>query len=234
MRVLVVDNYAGSQLGLVGTALDEAGAILDRRAPWRGEPLPDDPAGHDALVVMGGPQSALDDADHPYLPRAAALARAFAAADKAVLGVCLGSQVIARGLGATNILGRPIEFGWAEVTPTPAGRDDPMVAALGTGAPIFHWHTDTYTLPPGAVRLASSDLTAVQAYRVGARVYGIQFHFEASRAVVDDWTVEWADWFSAHMPDWPERRGAEAERHGATADRVGLDLARRWVRLARS
>ena len=74
------------------------------------------------LVVLGGAQSAVDDADHPYLPKLAALTRIFGHAGKAVLGICLGAQVVARGHGARNILGRPIEFGWRQVRPTDEGR----------------------------------------------------------------------------------------------------------------
>jgi GMP synthase-like glutamine amidotransferase len=81
------------------------------------------------------------------LPQEAELARSFGDAGKAVLGICLGAQLIARGFGAENVLGRPIEFGWRPVRPTEEGRLDPVVSALGEGAPVFHWHLDTFTLP---------------------------------------------------------------------------------------
>ena len=150
MRVLVIENYFGTTLGQVGAALDEAGITTDIRRVWNGSVLPDGPNGYDGLVVLGGEQSAVDDAEHPYLPRVAALTKAFGEADKAVLGICLGAQLVARGHGARNILGRPIEFGWQKVVPTEAGRRDPVLSALGEGAPLFHWHLDTFTLPPGA------------------------------------------------------------------------------------
>ena len=159
MRVLVIENYFGTTLGQVGAALDEAGVTTDIRRVWDGGRLPPGPHGYDGLVVLGGEQSAVDDAEHPYLPRVAALTKAFGEADKAVLGICLGAQLVARGHGATNILGRPIEFGWQKVAPTEAGRDDPVLSALGDGAPLFHWHLDTFTLPPGATHLATSAMT---------------------------------------------------------------------------
>jgi putative intracellular protease/amidase len=135
MRILVVDNYPKTSLGLIGRALDEAGATVDLRIMHQGGALPDDPGEHDGMVLLGGGQNALADAEHPYLPRLAALTRAFGEADKAVLGVCLGSQLVARGHGATNIIGRPIEFGWKTVRPTAEAASDPVLSALGDGAP---------------------------------------------------------------------------------------------------
>jgi len=233
MRVLAVENFVGTPLGLVGNALAEAGANVDLRKPYRGEPLPETPAGYDGIVVLGGEQSALDDADHPYLPRLAALTRAFTAADVPVLGICLGSQLVARGAGAENILGRPVEFGWHEVTPTAAGRADPLIASLGEGAPVFHWHLDTFTLPPGAVHLAESAETPIQAFRIGRATYGVQFHFEADRKLVEQWSADFAPVIATYAPDWQRERPALAARYGARADAVGAAIARAWVVLVR-
>ncbi len=233
MRILVIENYPGTTPGQVGAALDEAGIAFEIRRVWDGAALPRSPNGHDALVVLGGEQSALDDADHPYLPRVAALTRAFGEADKAVLGICLGAQLVARGHGATNILGRPLEFGWHPVQPTAAGRDDPVLSELGEGAPQFHWHLDTFTLPPGATHLASSAMTGMQAFRIGRAVYGIQFHLEADRPLVRHWNREFAEIIAEETPDWPARHPTEEARHGEKADSVGLALARAWVTLIR-
>src|SRR5262245_22428840 len=118
MHVLVVQNYRDTGLGQVGRALAEVGATIDLRQAYLGDPLPPDAAAHDALVVLGGDQDALADDTHPYLPALARLTKSFGDADKAVLGICLGSQLVARGYGAENLLGRTPEFGWHEVTRT--------------------------------------------------------------------------------------------------------------------
>ncbi len=233
MRVLVIENYSGTPLGQVGRALTEAGAALDIRRAFAGDPLPEDEAAHDGVVILGGGQNARDDEASPFLPAVAALSRKFGEADKAVLGICLGSQLVARAYGGENILGRPIEFGWHDVRPTAAGRADPLIAALANGSPIFHWHEDTFTLPPGAIHLASSDMTEFQAYRIGRAVYGIQFHFEADRALVTGWNGLFADEIAAHTADWSDRFPVDAARHGAAADATGLEIARRWVALIR-
>ncbi len=231
MRVLVIENYPSTPLGIVADALSEAGVAVDSRRADLGAPVPGDPDGFAGLVVLGGAQSAVDDADHPYLPAVARLTRQFGEAGKPVLGICLGAQLVARGHGAANLLGRPVEFGWREVRPTAAGRRDPLLSVIGDGAPVFHWHTDTFTLPPGAVHLAENDMTAIQAFRIGRATYGLQFHCEADRKLVDGWSRNLAAEIADCAPDWPDRRAADAARFGAAADATGLAIARAWVAL---
>lgn len=229
MRILVIENYPKTTLGLVGHALSETAAEIQIVRTHLGDGLPATHENFDALIMLGGAQDALDDVNHPYLKHEAALARAFGEADKAVLGICLGSQILARAHGAKNILGRPIEFGWHEVRTTEAGRADPVLKAMGRAAPIFHWHLDTFTLPPGAVHLATSVQTEMQAFRIGRASYGIQFHFEAGREVVADWTRDFSEEIDVYAPDWPGRLAAEIKKHGAAAEAAGLALARAWI-----
>lgn len=151
-----------------------------------------------------------------------------------MLGICLGSQIIARAYGGENILSRPVEFGYRPVSPLPEAAADPVLSALSAPTPTFHWHQDTVTLPPGAIRLAESAMTPIQAFRVGAKVYAVQFHFEASRMLVADWTVKFADHIAPHTPDWKDRAPAAIEADGPAADALGRELARRWVALVRA
>jgi GMP synthase-like glutamine amidotransferase len=234
MRVLIIENFQGTPPGLIGRELERAGITCELRRAFAGEPVPDTPDGYAGLVVLGGAQSALDDNDHPYLPRLAALTRKFGEADKAVLGICLGAQLVARGHGARNILGLPVEFGWLEVRPTAVGRLDPLIAALGEAAPLFHWHADTFTLPEGALHLATSAMTPHQAFRIGRAVYGVQFHCEADRALVDTWTHDFAETIADYAPEWPARHPGDAERYGAHADAIGAAIARAWIGLLQS
>ncbi len=127
MRVLVVQNYQNTGLGQVGRALEEADAEIDLRQPYLDQILPNDDLDYDALIVLGGDQNALADDTHPYLPALARLIKCFGDANKAVLGICLGSQLVARGYGAENILGRQTEFGWHEVTRNCGSRIRPCV-----------------------------------------------------------------------------------------------------------
>lgn len=231
MRVAIVENTAVTHHGQVGVALHEAGAQIELFKPWRDQRLPENTAEFDALVVFGGEQSALDDGLHPYLPRLAATMRAFSQADRAVLGICLGSQVLARAFGAANHLGTAAEFGWCEVTLTDAGRADPVLGALPAAFPIFQWHIDTFTLPAGAAHLARSGVAVQQGFRIGRATYGLQFHFEANRRVVADWVREFPEAVAARDSGFaatlPDGRGAA----GVAADAVGLAIARNWVAL---
>lgn len=233
MHVLVVENMPHSMLGLVGTALNEAGATLDIRKAYLGDALPEGPDEHDALVVLGGEQSALDDALFPYLPDLAALMARFGERDRAVLGICLGSQILARAHGAQNRLGVAREFGWQEIRLTEEGRCDPVLATAGRSFPIFQWHADTFSLPPGAVHLAENETTANQAFRIGRASYGMQFHFEAGRAVVAEWKSLYADQIDRIDPSWLAGSAALEARFGAEAEAAGLALARAWVQQIR-
>jgi GMP synthase-like glutamine amidotransferase len=232
MRVLVVQNYNDTGLGQVGTALDEAGAGIDIRNAHRGEALPETADDHDALVVLGGGQNALDDAFHPYFPTLLGLMRSFVEGDKAVLGICLGSQLLARAYRARNQIGGAEEFGWHQVRLTSEAAGDPVLGGVPEEFPIFQWHDDTFSLPEGAVRLAGNAVAVNQAFRIGRAGYGIQFHFEADRTLVREWNGAFAEAIADRHPNWSTVFEEEATRHGPLADATGLAIARAWVRLA--
>lgn len=227
MRVLIIQNHDGTGPGQIGTALEEAGAELDLRSPYRGDPLPENAAGHDALLVLGGAQNALDDERHPYIPPLLALMRDFGDNGRSVLGICLGSQLLARAYGGENLLGAAPEFGWHRIARTGEGAADPLLAAVPEAFVSFQWHDDTFTLPPDAVRLATNPVAENQAFRIGRACYGVQFHFEADRPLVGQWTRMFADLVAERHPDW--RQEDEEARHGPDADAAGLALARAWV-----
>lgn len=230
MRIAIVENTRVTHHGQVGVALHEAAALVDIWRPWSGQPLPASPDA-DALVVFGGEQSALDDHTHPYLPELARLMAAYTALDRPVLGICLGSQLLARAYGGDNHLGIAPEFGWVDVSLTDEGRADPVLSQVPPTFPIFQWHSDTFTLPPDAVHLAESPAARNQAFRIGRTTYGTQFHFEASRNVVQDWSNTFPEVIARMLPDWRDSHPALAATRGAEADAHGLVLARAWVGL---
>ncbi|MDX8436920.1 type 1 glutamine amidotransferase [Mesorhizobium abyssinicae] len=229
MRVLVVQNFDNEGLGQIGAALVEAGADIDLRKPYNGEALPGHSGEHDAMVVLGGAQNALDDELCPYFPELLDLTRDFADRDRSVLGICLGSQLLARAFGGENQIGGATEFGWHQVSLTPAAKADPVLAALPENFPIFEWHDDTFVLPQNAVRLAGSAVAENQAFRLGRAVYGFQFHFEADTPMVRDWSTSFASLIAERHPDWNGRLDGEITRNGSDADAAGLAIARAWV-----
>jgi GMP synthase (glutamine-hydrolysing) len=230
MRVAIVENTSVTHHGLVGVALHERAALIDQWKPWTGAALPEIPEA-DALVVFGGEQSATDDHTHPYLPALARLMQAYTDANKPVLGICLGSQLLARAFGAENHLGTAPEFGWTDVTLTEAGRADPVLSQVPHSFPIFQWHSDTFTLPATATRLATSATAPNQAFRIGRATYGTQFHFEANRPMVADWLQRFPEGIARMDPHFVTNHATLAPTKGAEADRHGLALARAWVSL---
>ncbi len=231
MRVAIIENTGVTHHGQVGVALNEAGARVDIYRPYDGQALPGLADGHDALVVFGGEQTAVDDDTHPYLPALASLMRDFTDQGRAVLGICLGSQILARAYGAANHLGTAPEFGWCDVALTDEGRQDPVLGGLDASFPIFEFHTDTFSLPQSAVHLAQTETAPNQAFRIGRATYGTQFHFEANRGVVADWTREFPGIVEARHPGWVGDHPVHANTRGATSDAAGLVIARAWVAL---
>jgi GMP synthase (glutamine-hydrolysing) len=230
MRVAIVENTRVTHHGQVGIALHEAAAVIDLYKPWSGQDLPR-VVDADALVVFGGEQSARDDHTHPYLPALAQLMADYTAMDRPVLGICLGAQILARAFGAENRLGAAPEFGWSPVALTEAGRLDPVLGKMPPEFSIFQWHSDTFTLPPGAVQLAQSGVVSQQAFRIGRATYGTQFHFEVNRVVAADWNRRFPDVIERMRPGWLRDFPDESMRLGGTADALGLTLARAWVGL---
>jgi GMP synthase (glutamine-hydrolysing) len=143
--------------------------------------------GYRGLIVLGGAMN-LDRAEaHPHLATELACIEAALASSLPVLGICLGAQLLARALGAAvQPLPKP-EIGWYRVDTTAAGRADPVLAPLGSGAPVFQWHSRGFSLPAGAVQLARSVDCEQQAFRYGERAYGLQFHLEACPALIARW-----------------------------------------------
>ncbi|WP_421400539.1 type 1 glutamine amidotransferase [Agrobacterium fabrum] len=231
MRVAIIENMAGTPHGQIGVALREAAADIHVIRAYAGDPLPEDADDHDALVVLGGEQNAVDDVLYPYLPDLALLMKAFGDAGKAVMGVCLGSQLLARAYGGENILSGLPEFGWQDVSLTPEGLSDPLLAGQQQNFPIFQWHCDTFALPPDATRLATNAATRNQAFRIGRAAYGTQFHFEASTEVVDEWCRAFPGSVERMSPGWLENYAHHRGTRAQMADMAGLEIARAWIRL---
>jgi len=176
------------------------GGLFEEIAARRGERLdrwvvPDDdhptltPDAYDAIMVFGGVQHPNQDDEYRWIPREVGYIADALEAGVPMIGVCLGSQLIARAAGAWVGPAQQAEVGWHPIELTEAAQDDPVMGALPARAQGFQWHYYTYELPEGAVQLAASPACR-QAYRVGETTWGIQFHAEVTRQMLDSWLVE--------------------------------------------
>ncbi|MFJ2415704.1 glutamine amidotransferase-related protein [Streptomyces brevispora] len=185
MSVVVVQHVACEAPYAVATALTGAWLRVEVCRVWEGDPIPESLSGVEALVVMGGPMSARGDSGFPTREAELALLRAALAADVPVLGICLGAQLLAVAAGGVVRRGPEPQIGWDDIGLSPGAGSDLLFADLPERLKVLHWHSDTMSLPAGAVPLASSARYPVQAFRVRGSAWGLQFHLEADSAAVD-------------------------------------------------
>ncbi|MCW2608321.1 MAG: glutamine amidotransferase class-I [Frankiales bacterium] len=191
----VVTHSPTEHVGTFGTWLPAAGLDLHVANPWDGDTLLDRVTEHDALVVMGGPQQAYDEGSAPWLAQTKALLRQAVEDRVPVLGICLGGQLLAEATGGTVEQGEDgPELGARLVAVRDVAREDPLFWDLPLSPVVVQWHWDAITsLPPGAVLLASSPRYPHQAFRLGDRAWGLQFHLETPPEMVRGWASSDSD-----------------------------------------
>lgn len=182
---LALRHVAFEDLGLIETVLRQAGFDIRYVEPGIDDLTALDAGADDIVIVLGGPLGAYEDDLFPYLRDEIAFVRRRLDSGKALLGICLGAQILAAAAGAAVYPGRDKEIGWAPVTLTAAGHASPLAAI--DGIDVLHWHGDTFDLPDGAVRLASTGMTLNQAFSIGATVLALQFHVEVIPARIERW-----------------------------------------------
>ena len=138
----------------------------------------------DWLIVMGGLMNIYESDQYPWLNAEKKFIEAAIKKNKVVIGICLGSQLIADVLGSKVYKGQEKEIGWYPITITPEAQKHPIFAAIPQSFNVFHWHGDTFNLPPGAVRIAYSEVCSNQAFIYGNKVLGLQFHLESTKESV--------------------------------------------------
>jgi len=186
-RFVIVQHLAVEGPGLIAAVAADHGFALDVRRMDRGDGLPPVES-LDGLVVLGGSMAAYEADAYPHLAAEQRLLAAAVSRGVPVLGICLGSQLLAAALGARVFKGPAPEIGLGSVTLTPAGTRDPILGPSGPELPVLHWHGDTFDLPAGAEHLAGSPVYRHQAFRVGRAAYGLQFHIELDRALAREWS----------------------------------------------
>jgi GMP synthase-like glutamine amidotransferase len=181
MKVQVLQHVPFEGLGSIQQWLDARGAVTQWTRFYEAHRLPD-LAEVDLIIALGGPMSVNDEVALPWLVEEKRFIANAIKAGKPVLGICLGAQLIANALGARVYPNQQKEIGWFEIACT---SERSAFFRFPKTATVFHWHGETFDLPPGAVRLARSMVCENQAFQIGERVIGLQFHLETTPESAD-------------------------------------------------
>lgn len=230
-KVLVIRHAAHEGLGIIGRELEKDFGIefLDS---YKGGRVPRSIEGYDALIVMGGPMGVYEGEKHPFIKGELKLIEAALKGRVPTLGICLGSQLLAKAAGAKVYKGVEKEIGWYKTVLTEDGVDDGLFRGLPDEFTVFQWHGDTFDVPPGAVNLASSDLFPNQAIKVGPNAYGIQFHLEVTERMISEWVDINRDELAALRGKIdPEAIIKETPANIDSLHKVGCAVVTRFLRL---
>jgi GMP synthase (glutamine-hydrolysing) len=186
-KILVFQHVPYEPLGTLDPLLRELGFRIRYVNFGRDSTLRPSLEGYAAVIVLGGPMNSDQIDSFPNLITEVEILRTAVEKGLSVLGICLGAQLLARALGGTVSRNRLREIGWHDVELTAAGRDDPVFSAFAKQQSVFQWHEDGIGLPPGAVCLARSTASEVQAFRYGEHAYGLQFHLEVDASLIERW-----------------------------------------------
>lgn len=199
----------------LGAHFTEAGYELGVCELHRGGKLPADLSKLDAVVSLGGPMNVYEEKAYPFLVEEDIFLRRVIAENIPFLGICLGSQLLSKASGGKVTRSPKPEIGWFNIELTAVGTQDPLFSGLPRVMEVYQWHGDMCVPPTGAVLLATAERCPVQAFRYGARAYGLQFHAEVTDKSIEEWSADYA----------PEKR-AEREVMLKRYREVGPDFHR--------
>ena len=223
MNVLSIVHPGDAGSELFGPVVRELGHEFEERSFADGSPPPD---GYDAVLVFGGSMHVDQEDQHPWLHDEASWLRALVEGPVPTLGVCLGSQLLARAAGAwVGPLPVP-EIGWSDVELTEAGASDAVLSALPPRFEALQWHHYAHELPQGAVALAHSD-ASLQGFRLGESCWGVQFHPEVTEPQLERWLGNKTD-----LPVDPERLRTETRGRIGGWNELGRRLCRSFLAAA--
>ena len=191
-RVLVLQHVESEGLGVIGKTLKQRGIGSHFIKVFRGESLPKNLHGYAGLIVLGGPMGVYEEEIYPFIKDEIALIKSAVKEEIPVLGICLGSQMLAKAAGADVYKGKKKEIGWYDVQLTDEGKRDRLFIGLPDRFIVFQWHGDTFDMGTDLKSvpnkcLASSELFPHQIIKVGKNAYGLQFHLEVTEKMVMEW-----------------------------------------------
>lgn len=230
---MAIQHVRCETLGTIGDVLGAAEIPFEVVRTFEGRPVPNDMEGRNGLIIMGGPMGVYELDQFPFLRQEIRLIEEAVQQDIPLLGICLGSQLLAAALGADVTPGKKKEIGWYPVTLAQAAAGDPLWTGLGSSFMAYHWHGDVFELPSGAVSLASSELTPHQAIRYGRSAYGVLFHMEVTEHIIEDMVKTFQDELqSAGLNGLGIVQ--QTQKHLPGLGEIGKSVFTRWVGLMKS
>ncbi len=191
-NIIVLQHIDCETPGILEEILKARGFSLSVIHSNRNQPVPLKMGEAAGLVVMGGPMGVYEEEQYPFIRHEIRLIQDAIKNQKPVLGICLGSQLLAASLGARVYKGKKKEIGWLPVRLIGEGQKDPLWKGHSETFVPLHWHGDIFDLPQDAVPLASSELTRHQAFRYGKNTYGFLFHLEVTEPMVREWVKKFS------------------------------------------
>ena len=180
LKIHCFQHVSFEGLGCINDWIKERGHSINFTKFYADDPLPDIDA-IDWLIIMGGPMGVNDDDQYGWLKKEKEFIKQAITANKTVIGICLGSQLIAEMLGAKVYKNTEKEIGWFDVAITPTGKKNKLLEGFENTFKVFHWHGDTFDLPTGAEHLMQTGICKNQTFLYKEKILGIQFHFEATK-----------------------------------------------------
>jgi GMP synthase (glutamine-hydrolysing) len=232
VRALAIVHQADAGPGVFAELIRSRGWELESWSPPT-EPAPRLDGRFDAALIFGAAMNVDEEVRHPWLAIEKDWLRSLLVSEVPVLGICLGAQLLAEAAGAPGRRARTPEIGWHRVEINAEGASDPVVGPLAPAFEAFEWHSYEAPLPPAAIPLAASAI-CLQAYRLGAAAWGIQFHPEVSAADAESWIDDYRSDVDAVRigvdPEW--LRGETRARIDAW-NRLGRELCERFLAVTR-
>ena len=225
-EVLAIRHVHFEDLGSLELVLGDRGHLVRYLDVGRGRIAAPNPLDPSLLVVLGGPIGAYEDAQYPHLAPLLSMLEKRIAAGLPTIGICLGSQLVARALGARVYSSGRLELGWSPLSLTEAGRASPLRHL--DAVPVFHWHGDTFELPEGATLLASTEACAHQAFSWGEHVLALQCHAEVLTDRFENWLITYPGDIAHGGATVTGLRDATA-RHGAALETAARAMFGEWL-----
>jgi len=231
--VVLIRNEFPETFGIFPEELSGAGLDVMEVTPRAGHDLP---AANEVsgIVAFGGSMRASDTDKHPWLAGEHALIGAAIEHETPVLGICLGAQILAIAAGANLHVAPSREFGYTEVTPTEEGLADELLSVYDPSARVFHWHEDTFDLPNGASLLATGEVVANQAFRLGRHAWGLQFHCEVDPPLIESWLASAGEEEVLRWGKPSDLVREEIAKFQAEEERLSRELVRRFARVVQA